>query len=278
MGKANNMTPQPVQMVNTELPDIVELRNVRQTYRNHDGSESVVIDGLNLLIEDLPGKGEFVVVLGSSGCGKTHILRYISGLQIPSSGDVLIHGRAREKTDYVGMVFQQYSSLPHYTVLENVALGLEYRGMPEKERNEKAMAVLTQVGLQDHAKKFAQYPNLSGGQLQRVAIARSIAYESRILLMDEPFGALDIETRGNMQELIAKIWLDITPTIVMVTHAIDEAVYLGDRIYVMGGRPSNIIKEFVSPLPLARNRLMKRDPKFIHAVQEIEDYMMSLPQ
>lgn len=272
------MAPQPVQMVNTELPDIVELRNVRQVYRNHDGSESVVIDGLNLLIEDLPGKGEFVVVLGSSGCGKTHILRYISGLQIPSFGDVLIHGRARQKTDYVGMVFQQYSSLPHYTVLENVALGLEYRGMAEKERNEKAMVVLSQVGLQDHAKKFAQYPNLSGGQLQRVAIARSIAYESRILLMDEPFGALDIETRGNMQELIAKIWLDITPTIVMVTHAIDEAVYLGDRIYVMGGRPSNIIKEFISPLPLARNRLMKRDPKFIHAVQEIEDYMMSLPQ
>lgn len=267
---------QPVKMFNTELPDIIELKDIKQSYKDPDGTERVVIDGLNLLIEDLPGKGEFVVILGSSGCGKSHILRYICGLQTPTSGEVLISGRPRLQTDYVGMVFQSYSSFEYYTVLQNVELGLRYRGVPKKERYDKAMEIIKKVGLDGHENKFAKYPNMSGGQLQRVAIARSLAYESRILLMDEPFGALDVETRGHMQELIAKIWLSITPTIIMVTHALDEAVYLGDRIYVMGGKPSNIIKEFISPLPLERNRMMKRDPKFLHAVQEIDDYMMSL--
>lgn len=270
------MAPQVVKMVNTELPDILELRNVRQVYKDQDGTEHVVIDDLNLLIEDLPGKGEFVVILGSSGCGKSHILRYVSGLQTPTSGEVLIGGRPRLKTDFVGMVFQAYSSFEYYTVLENVAMGLEYRGVPEKERKAKAMEMIAKVGLAGHENKFAKYPNLSGGQLQRVAIARSLAYDSRILLMDEPFGALDIETRGKMQDMLAEIWTSIEPTIIMVTHGIDEAVYLGDRIYVMGGSPSNIIKEFVSPLPLVRNRQMKRELAFIHMVQEIEDFMMSL--
>ena len=138
------------------------------------------------------------------------------------------------------------------------------------------MEMIEKVGLKGHEKKFAKAPTLSGGQLQRVAIARSLAYDSKILLMDEPFGALDIETRGKMQDLLAEIWTSIEPTIIMVTHAIDEAVYLGDRIYVMGGSPSNIIKEFVSPLPLVRNRQMKREPAFIEMVQKIEDFMMSL--
>ena len=270
------MAAQVVQMINTELPDILELKNVRQAYKDSNGKERVVIDGLNLLIEDLPGKGEFVVILGSSGCGKSHILRYLSGLQTPTSGEILISGRPRVSTDYVGMVFQAYSSLEHYTVLENVALGLKYRGVPKKEREAKAMEMIKKVGLEGHENKFAKAPTLSGGQLQRVAIARSLAYDSKILLMDEPFGALDIETRGKMQDLLAEIWTSIEPTIIMVTHAIDEAVYLGDRIYVMGGSPSNIIKEFVSPLPLARNRQMKRESSFIHMVQEIEDFMMRL--
>lgn len=199
----------------------------------------------------------------------------MSGLQTPTSGEILIGGRPRISTDYVGMVFQAYSSLEHYTVLQNVALGLEYRGIPKKQREAKAMEVIEKVGLKGHEDKFAKSPTLSGGQLQRVAIARSLAYDSRILLMDEPFGALDIETRGKMQDLLADIWTSIEPTIIMVTHAIDEAVYLGDKIYVMGGSPSNIIKEFTSPLPLVRNRSMKREPSFINMVQEIEDFMTS---
>jgi NitT/TauT family transport system ATP-binding protein len=245
------MAAQIVPMINTELPDILELKNIRQVYKNLDGTENVVIDGLNLLIEDSPGKGEFIVLLGSSGCGKSHILRYLSGIQTPTSGEVLISSRPRVSTDYVGMVFQGYSSFEYYTVLENVALGLEYRGVPKKERESKAIEIIEKVGLKGHENKFAKAPTLSGGQLQRVAIARSLAYGSKILLMDEPFGA-----------------------IIMVTHAIDEAVYLGDRIYVMGGSPSNIVKEFISPLPLIRNRGMKREPSFINMVQEIEDFMM----
>lgn len=265
---------QPVAMTNTDLPDIVELRNVRQVY--HDGpAERVVIDGLNLLIEDLPGKGEFVVILGGSGCGKSTVLRFISGLQAPTSGEVLIHGRPRQPDDRVGMVFQAYSSLEHMTVLDNVALGLRYRGVPKKERAAKAMEMIVKVGLEGHEHKFAKYPNLSGGQLQRVAIARSLAYDSRIILFDEPFGALDIETRAQMQDMLAAIWLSITPTIIMVTHDISEAVYLGDTIYVMGRNPGNIIKSFTSPLPLARDRTMKRLPEFTRAVLEIEDFMNS---
>jgi NitT/TauT family transport system ATP-binding protein len=265
---------QAVKMVNTELPDVLELRNIRQIYKDKKtGKENIVIDDLNLLIEDAPGKGEFIVVLGSSGCGKSHILRYISGIQTPTSGEVLIGGRPLQRNDRVGMVFQAYSSMEHYTVLENVALGLRYRGVSKKERETRAMEMIVKVGLEGHEHKYAKYPNLSGGQLQRVAIARSLAYESKILLMDEPFGALDIETRTQMQDLLADIWLSITPTIIMVTHDIAEAVYLGDTIYVMRRNPGNIAKDFKSPLPLERNRKMKRSPEFIQTVHEIEDFM-----
>jgi NitT/TauT family transport system ATP-binding protein len=225
------------------------------------------------LIEDKPGKGEFVVLLGPSGCGKSTLLRFISGLQTPTEGQVLIAGRPRVTTDYVGMIFQAYSSFEHYTVLENVGLGLKYRGVPKKERNAKAMEMIVKVGLEGHENKFAKAPNLSGGQLQRVALARSLAYDNKILLMDEPFGALDLQTRNEMQELIAKIWISIEPTIILVTHDIAEAVYLGDTIYVMGRNPGNITKDFISPLPLERNKSMKRSPEFVRCVREIEDYM-----
>lgn len=264
---------QNVKMINTELPDIVELKNIRQSYKDESGKEKVVIEGLNLLIEDHPGKGEFVVLLGKSGCGKSSCLRYICGLSTPTSGEVLISGRPRNAEDRIGMVFQQYSSFEHMTVLDNVALGLRYKGVPKKERNARAMEMIVKVGLEGHENKPAKYPTLSGGQLQRVAIARSLAYDSKILLMDEPFGALDVSTRSAMQDLLAKIWVSITPTIIMVTHDISEAVYLGDNIYVMGGSPANIVKEFKSLLPLERNRGMKRSGEFTKTVQEIEDFM-----
>lgn len=264
---------QAVKMINTSLPDILELRNVKQVYKDKDGQERVVLEDVNLLIEDKPGKGEFVVILGPSGCGKSTLLRYISGLQTPTEGQVLIAGRPRVPTDYVGMIFQAYSSFEHYTVLENVGLGLKYRGVPKKERDAKAMEMIVKVGLEGHENKFAKAPNLSGGQLQRVALARSLAYDNKILLMDEPFGALDLQTRNEMQELIAKIWVSIEPTIILVTHDISEAVYLGDTIYVMGRNPGNITRDFTSPLPLVRDKSMKRSPEFIKCVREIEDYM-----
>lgn len=263
---------QPVKFTNTELPDIIELRGIKQVYDD----KPPIIKDFNLLIEDKPNQGQFVVLLGASGCGKSTILRYISGLQQPTEGNIFIHGKPRTKEDRVGMVFQQYSSFPWMSVLDNVALGLEYQGVPLRQRREKAMEMIKLVGLEGHEDKYAQYPTLSGGQLQRVAIARSLLYHSEILLMDEPFGALDIETRLQMQDLLAKIWVDIHPTVVFVTHDIPEAVYLGDDIYVMGRNPGNIRKMFTSPLPFVRHKGMKRAPEFIEAVNEIEDYMLSV--
>jgi NitT/TauT family transport system ATP-binding protein len=263
---------QPVKFVNTELPDIIELRGVKQVYDDNPP----IINDCNLLIEDKPEQGEFAVILGSSGCGKSTLLRYIAGLQTPTEGQVLIGGKPRTSEARIGMVFQQYSSFHWMTVLDNVALGLEYQGVPKRERREKAMALIKLVGLEGHEHKWAKYPTLSGGQLQRVAIARSLLYQNKILLMDEPFGALDIETRLQMQDLLAKIWVDIHPTVVFVTHDIPEAVYLGDDIFVMGRNPGNIRKQFKSPLPFARDKSMKRDPAFIDRVNEIEDYMLSV--
>ena len=263
---------QPVQMVNTELPDIIDLQGIKQVY----GDRPPIINDFSMLIEDKPDQGQFVVILGVSGCGKSTILRYIAGLQDPTAGKVLIHGKERTSEDRVGMVFQQYSSYPWMSVLDNVALGLQYQGVPVRERREKAMGMIKKVGLEGHEDKYAQYPTLSGGQLQRVAIARSLLYESKILLMDEPFGALDIETRLQMQDLLAKIWVEIHPTVVFVTHDIPEAVYLGDDIYVMGRNPGNIKKMFTSPLPFARDKSMKRRAEFIDKVNEIEDYMLEV--
>lgn len=267
---------QPVKFHNSDMSDIIELKGIKQVYDD----KPPIIKDLNLLIEDKPNQGQFVVILGPSGCGKSSLLRFVSGLQEPTEGEVLIRGKARTSTDRVGMVFQQYSSFPWMSVLDNVALGLEYQGISKKERREKAMDMIRKVGLAGHENKYAQYPTLSGGQLQRVAIARSLAYlsddDSQIILMDEPFGALDVETRLQMQDLLANIWTEIHPTVIFVTHDIPEAVYLGDDIYVMGRNPGNIRKKFTSPLPFARNKSMKRDMGFINKVNEIEDYMINM--
>lgn len=227
-------------------------------------------------VYDLTNPESHSFVAGGFVVHNSTILRYIAGLQEPTEGKVLIHGKERTASDRVGMVFQRYSSYPWLSVLDNVALGLEYQGTPRKERREKAMDMIRKVGLEGHEDKYAQYPTLSGGQLQRVAIARSLVYESQILLMDEPFGALDVETRLQMQDLLADIWTDIHPTVIFVTHDIPEAVYLGDDIYVMGKNPGNIRKMFVSPLPFERNKSMKRDLSFINKVNEIEDYMIDV--
>jgi len=267
---------QPVTFINTTLPDIIELKDISQVYTDDDGNETTIIKGFNLLVENKSNQGQFVVILGGSGSGKSTILRYISGLQKPTSGEILIDTKPRTNDNRVGMVFQQYSSFPWLSVLDNVALGLTYNGTPEKERHEKAMAMIQKVGLDGHENKYAQYPTLSGGQLQRVAIARSLVYESRIVLMDEPFGALDVHTRLNMQDLLSQIWNDIQPTIVFVTHDIPEAVYLGDDIYIMGKNPGNIKKHYHVPLPINRTKELKRNYTFINLVHEIEDEMIRI--
>jgi NitT/TauT family transport system ATP-binding protein len=262
-----------LEFVNTDLPDILELKNISQSY---DNGKTVVFDQVNFLLEDKPDQGQFVCLLGTSGCGKSTILRYICGLQKPTSGEVLIYGKPRSHENRVGMVFQQYSSLPWYTVYQNVELALRFKGISKADRRDEVMRVIELVGLEGHEKKYAQYPTLSGGQLQRVAIARSIAAKPEILVMDEPFGALDIKTRLQMQDLLAGIWHETETTIIFVTHDISEAVYLGDDIYIMGSNPGRFVYYHHVEMPLKRTREKKRLPYFNSLVYEIEDQMMEL--
>jgi NitT/TauT family transport system ATP-binding protein len=254
------------------LPNIIELRNIKQSY---DGGRTVVIDEMDLLIEDKPFQGQFVVLLGMSGCGKSTVLRYIAGLQKPTSGKILIKDKEAGDKNRVNMVFQQYSSLPWMTVLENVALGLKFKGISKAEREEKALEMIEWVGLKGHEYKFALYPLLSGGQLQRVAIARSLISNPEILLMDEPFGALDVETRQSMQALLLDIWKKFSTTIVFVTHDITEAVFLADDIYIMKKSPSKIVEYIKVNLPLNRTYEIKKTSHFVELVREVEEKLMN---
>jgi NitT/TauT family transport system ATP-binding protein len=253
--------------------NIIELRDVGQSY---DGGKSWIIKGLNMLIEDKPDQGQFVILLGASGSGKSTLLRYIAGLQKPTEGQVFIKGEPVSDKHRVSMVFQQYSSLPWMTVLDNVALALDYQGLSKKDRYAKAMEMIELVGLSGHEKKYAQYPALSGGQLQRVAIARSLIANPEILLMDEPFGALDIRTRIQMQDMLISLWQRFHPTIIFVTHDINEAVYLGDDIFIMKAPPSLIVEHIDIDLPLKRDHSTKRDEHYTELVHKVEDRMISI--
>jgi NitT/TauT family transport system ATP-binding protein len=260
-------------MQDTELPNIMELKGIKQTY---DGS-TMILDGLDFIVEDKPAQGQFIVILGASGCGKSTLLRYVAGLQSPTAGSVHLKGKPLAESGVrAGMVMQQYSSLPWLTVLENVTLGLNMQGVNEKEQIAKAEEMLEIVGLKGHEDKYAVYPTLSGGQLQRVAIARSLVANPDILLMDEPFGALDVATRLQMQDLLEDIWLKFHPTIIFVTHDIQEAVYLADEIYVMAARPGRFVWKKQVDLPFNRTREVKHTQKFNDIVREVEDKMIEV--
>ncbi|MBP6397762.1 MAG: ABC transporter ATP-binding protein [Saprospiraceae bacterium] len=253
--------------------NIIRLDGIGQSY---DAGHSWIIKGLNLIVEDKPGQGQFIIILGMSGCGKSTLLRYIAGLQKPTEGLVYVNEKLVDKETRISMVFQQYSSLPWLTVLENVALSLQFKGIAKKEREEKAMEMIQLVGLEGHQHKYAMYPTLSGGQLQRVAIARSLVANPTMLLMDEPFGALDVKTRMQMQDLLTSLWEKFHSTILFVTHDIGEAVYLGDDIYIMKSAPSNFATHIPVDLPLKRNRDTKRDPHYTELVHHVEDQMLKV--
>ncbi len=264
-----------IKCCDTSLPNVLELKGIKQIY---DKGKNVVFDGsFKLLIEHKPEQGCFVCLLGTSGCGKSTLLRYICGLQKPTEGEVLLFDKPIDLHDPVAMVFQQYSSLPWYTVYQNIELGLKFTNtLSKKEREEKIMHYIKLVGLEGHEHKFAKYPILSGGQLQRVAIARSLIIEPKIIVMDEPFGALDIKTRLKMQEMLSTIWQKINTTIIFVTHDIPEAVFLGDDIFIMKANPGELKYYHHVDMPLERNREMKREQYFTDLVYQIEDEMMEL--
>jgi NitT/TauT family transport system ATP-binding protein len=259
----------------TAEQNIIELKGIGQSY---DGGNKWIIKDLDLLIEDKPGQGQFVVLLGASGSGKSTLLRYIAGLQKPTIGTVKIKGQPVSDKTRVSMVFQEYSSLPWMSVLDNVGLALEYQGVSKQERFARSMEMIEIVGLAGHEKKYAQYPALSGGQLQRVAIARSLIANPDIILMDEPFGALDIRTRISMQDMLIELWHKFQSTIIFVTHDISEAVYLGDDIYMMKSPPSQIIEHIKVDLPLRRDHSTKRDKHYTELVQYVEDTMMKVSE
>ena len=258
---------------NPEQNNIIELRGIKQYY---DSGKVRIIEDLDFIVEDKPAQGQFVVILGMSGSGKSTLLRYIAGLQEPTAGEVLVNGQPVGKDNRVSMVFQQYSSLPWMTVLENVGLALKYKGIEKAERDKRAMELIDLVGLKGHENKFAQYPSLSGGQLQRVAIARSLISNSDILLMDEPFGALDVKTRLQMQDLLSGIWNKFQSTIIFVTHDISEAVYLADDIYILKSAPSKFVEHIEVDLPFNRTREIKRQPRFTELVHLVEDKMVEV--
>jgi NitT/TauT family transport system ATP-binding protein len=219
----------------------IELSGVGQVFKVRSETDKqlhtfVALENLDLTVE----AGELVTLVGPSGCGKSTVLDLVSGLTRPSSGSVVVDGRTVTEPGLDrGVVFQQYTLLPWRTALGNVEFALEAKGgMRRAERTERAREFLELVGLSEFEHRYPH--ELSGGMKQRVAIARSLSYEPEVLLMDEPFGALDAQTRERLQEELVQIWKRTGTTIVFITHDIDEAVYLGQRVAVMSARPGNI--------------------------------------
>jgi NitT/TauT family transport system ATP-binding protein len=249
----SDWTPEvsPVEKVpHGPLPPVVQFKQVTKRFQR-GGQWNTAIEKVSFVVEDIPGAGEFITILGPSGCGKSTVLRLIAGLQPqfpPTEGEVLVFGNpVTGPGPDRGMVFQDYSSYPNRTVLGNVEFGLEVQGKPKAERREVARTWIERVGLGGHEHKYPH--ELSGGMRQRVAIARTLVLHPRIILMDEPFGALDPETRYSMQELLIGLWKELSATVFFVTHSISEAAYLGDRVYIMKAGPGRLEEEIKLPRP-----------------------------
>jgi ABC-type nitrate/sulfonate/bicarbonate transport system ATPase subunit len=255
-------------MSETSTDNVLELKNVGKTFVNPDGQEFAAIRNINLAVPDLPGRGEFRVFLGPSGCGKSTVLNIVAGLMTATTGQALLHGKPiTGPGPDRGMVFQTYSSYPWLTVLENVAFGMKLRGVAHEEREQVARGWIKKVGLAGSERK---YPGqLSGGMRQRVAIARTLAVKPKIILMDEPFGALDVQIRLGMQNLINELWEEIEGTILFVTHDIAEAVYLADKIHILSSGPGTFVDEIEIDLPLHRTEELKQTPRFRELETEV---------
>jgi NitT/TauT family transport system ATP-binding protein len=230
----------------------IEIRDVRHVYQS--GILSVpALANVNLTVAD----GEFVALLGPSGCGKSSLLRIVAELMRPTGGSVQIYGSAggRNGRPKTALVFQEHALFPWRTVLDNVTFSLEMRGVSRAERLALARDKLSRVGLQGFADVYPH--QLSGGMRQRVGIARALAAQPEVLLMDEPFGALDAQTRTILQEELLRVWESERKTVLYVTHSIDEAVYMSDRVVLLTARPGRIKAEYSVELPRPRNMEMR---------------------
>jgi NitT/TauT family transport system ATP-binding protein len=251
-------------------PDVVAFKNVTKSFGEGPGAK-VAIRNVSFVVEDTPDLGELVTIVGPSGCGKSTILRIIAALSPhfpPTTGDVQVFGRPIEiPGPDRGLVDQKYSLLPHLNVLGNIAFGLKLRGMPKAERLALARDWVRKVGLEGSENKYPA--ELSGGMQQRVAIAATLILKPRILLMDEPFGALDPGIRLRMQELLLKLWSEQQATVFLVTHSVEEAVYLGDRVFLMAANPGRLVEILKVPRPTETPEESRRKPWFINFCQAL---------
>ena len=255
-----------------EKPSRLRIADLGVTYIGRDGTQTEAVKEVTLDIVDKPGLGEIVVFLGPSGCGKSTILKAVAGLLPPSRGEVLVDGKpvtgvGRDR----GMVFQAYTSFGWLTVRDNVEYGLRLRGVPKKEREEHSEKYLRAVGLLEFADRYPK--DLSGGMKQRVAIARTLINKPKLVLMDEPFGALDPQTRWGMQSLLLDVSRTEDNTILFVTHDVSEAVYLADTIYVLSPRPTRILHRVDVPFFSSRDVSLKSSNEFRNVEKKLLDLL-----
>jgi NitT/TauT family transport system ATP-binding protein len=244
----------------------LEVNQLHKQFKTRRGSLTA-LKNINLHVEE----GEFVCAVGASGSGKSTLLRLIAGLETPTAGEVLVDGvRVIGPGCDRGMVFQSYTLYPWMNVLENVEFGLKLQGVAKAKRRQQAGYYLDVVGLSGFAKALPK--ELSGGMKQRVAIARALVSRPKILLMDEPFGALDVQTKDAMQQFLLEIWRSTNTTIFMITHDVEEAIFLSQRIYVLSARPGTIKQELQIELSSKSDPQTKRSPIF----QKYKDKVMSL--
>jgi NitT/TauT family transport system ATP-binding protein len=236
----------------------VVLAGVTKRFTREDGGIVEALGPVDLVLE----RGEFFAVVGPSGCGKSTLLEVIAGLQIPSGGTAQFEGRgvAQEVPDGVGIVFQEDASFPWLSVFDNVAFGLQVAGHESGEVTRRVEDALAFMGLQSFARAFPA--QLSGGMRQRVCIARTLVLEPRLILLDEPFGALDQQTRLIMGEELLRLWRRTGATVLLITHALDEAAMLADRVGVMSARPGRFIDLVTTAWPRERDSRVVSDPRF----------------
>jgi NitT/TauT family transport system ATP-binding protein len=250
----------------------LELKNLFISYTDRKGRTVQAVEDVSLTVANKPGVGELAVFLGPSGCGKSTLLKAVAGLLKPDSGQVLVDGQPVTGTGRDrGMVFQSYTSFAWRTVRQNVEYGLELQGVDAAERKKRSLALLEQVGLKDFADALPR--QLSGGMKQRVAIARTLANKPKLVLMDEPFGALDPQTRWGMQTLILDVLHTQDNTVLFVTHDVSEAVYLADVIFVLSHRPARVLHRIEVPYFKERDARVKQSDAFKRVEKHVLDLL-----